>query len=262
MGRERATKRKRFYLCLASLILALSCACTAERTCAPENPAQEHLVCGKELLSRKDFEPALTEFQLALSLAGPLPPGDEALYGIGLVYAHEDNPAKDLAASQQQFAHLVSEYPASPFAPEAEIWILMLKELQILKTREKKLTAPQPETRPEIASAEKYLLSGRKLVEQGKFAEGLSYYDRALALAPCESPGDHALMDMALVFVHHNNPGRDYNKSLVLFRKLIHDFPSSSLVPQAAMWIDVLQTLEKTKQVDIEIEEKQKQLIQ
>lgn len=261
MGRKRTAKWKRLYLCLAGVSLALLCACTAEQKHATVNPADEHLLCGKELLGRKDFEAAAAELQQALSLASPQPPADEALYGLGLVFAHEDNPGRDLATSQEQFLRLISEYPSSPLAQEAEIWVLLLKEMQCMKTREKELTDLRPKSKPEVLQAESYLQRGEQMIEQGKFPEGMRYYERAAALAPCEPPGDRALFDMALVFVHHNNPGRDYNRSLALFQKLIHDFPESSQVPQASVWIDVLQTIEKAKQVDIEIEETQKQLI-
>jgi hypothetical protein len=41
---------------------------------------------------------------------------------------------------------------------------------------------------------------------------------------------------------------------------LIDTFPQSELADQARVWVNVLQTIEKTKQVDIEIEEKKKEL--
>jgi hypothetical protein len=41
---------------------------------------------------------------------------------------------------------------------------------------------------------------------------------------------------------------------------LIEGYPKSPLVQQAKIWVGVLQVIEKSKQVDIEIEEMKKEL--
>jgi hypothetical protein len=87
-------------------------------------------------------------------------------------------------------------------------------------------------------------------------------------------PGDEALFNMGLIFAHYGYPKRDYKKSLDLFKRLVKVFPQSPLVGQAKIWIGLLQenerlnieveelnkTIKKSKQIDIEIDEKKKEL--
>jgi hypothetical protein len=78
---------------------------------------------------------------------------------------------------------------------------------------------------------------------------------------------------MGLIHAHPGYPKRDTTKSLALFRRLIKDYPRSPWVEQARAWAAVLQeneklsrsveelnrVIEKSKQVDIEIEEKKRE---
>ena len=87
-------------------------------------------------------------------------------------------------------------------------------------------------------------------------------------------PGDEALFNIGLIYAHYGYPKRDYKKSLDLFKRLVKMFPQSPLAGQAKLWIGILQenerlnreieelnkTIKKSKQVDIEIEEKKKEL--
>ena len=50
-------------------------------------------------------------------------PADEALYNLGLIYAHADNPAKDYKKSQAYFQALSKQFPDSELAEEARIWL-------------------------------------------------------------------------------------------------------------------------------------------
>ena len=67
---------------------------------------------------------------------------------------------------------------------------------------------------------------------------------------------------MGLIYVHYDNPERDYRKSMEYFTRLIEDYPQSALVEQAKIWVNILDIIEKEKQVDIEIEQKKKDLEQ
>ncbi|MGA2517335.1 MAG: hypothetical protein ABSG44_12400 [Thermodesulfobacteriota bacterium] len=95
----------------------------------------------------------------------------------------------------------------------------------------------------------------------------LSLYDNA-------SPGDEALFNAGLIYAHPGYPKRDYQKSLDHFKRLVKVFPQSPFAGQAKIWIGILQenerlkreieelnkTINKSKQVDIEIDEKKKEL--
>ncbi len=88
-------------------------------------------------------------------------------------------------------------------------------------------------------------------------------------------PEDEALFKMGLSYAHPANPQRDYTKSLGFFKKLLNDFPESALAEQTKAWIAVLQEnrklgetveklnemIEKSKQVDFELEEKKRTIV-
>jgi hypothetical protein len=49
-------------------------------------------------------------------------------------------------------------------------------------------------------------------------------------------------------------------KSLACFNRLIREHPASPLREEAKIWVSLLETMEKTKQVDLDLEEKKKAL--
>ncbi|MGC1456401.1 MAG: tetratricopeptide repeat protein, partial [Nitrospirota bacterium] len=81
-----------------------------------------------------------------------------------------------------------------------------------------------------------------------------------LALSPKSPPGDEALFYMGLIYVHYGNLKKDYSKALTFFRRVAKEFPQSLRAEEAKIWVGVLEAIEKAKQVDIQIEEKKKEL--
>ncbi len=80
------------------------------------------------------------------------------------------------------------------------------------------------------------------------------------ALPEPERQDDLVLFDLGLLLSHYANPRRDYGRSLLYFRRLVREYPSSPLAEEAKIWIELLETLERTKRVDIELEERKKAL--
>jgi tetratricopeptide (TPR) repeat protein len=105
-----------------------------------QSRSEEHLRLGQNLLARGDFERSLKENQNALFLSGKNPPGDEALFQIGLIYAHPENPKKDYEKSLEQFKRLIKDYPGSPRVDEARTWTGILQENQKLKQSNDRLS--------------------------------------------------------------------------------------------------------------------------
>jgi len=151
MGRKRPRTRKLVYFCVAGLIFLLLLGCTffkerervefsREEVHAGNVPkeslpkreetsaASEHLLRARKLLEGRDYEGSLKENQEILSLSGQNPPGDEAIFNMGLIYAHFGNPKKDYNKSIGFFRRLVKEYPQSPFAEQAKVWTGILRE--------------------------------------------------------------------------------------------------------------------------------------
>ena len=62
------------------------------------------------------------------------------------------------------------------------------------------------------------------------------------------------------LFVSNNNAKRDYRRSMAMFQRVVKEYPQSPLVPQAKTWIGVLDVIEKSKEVDMEIERAKKKL--
>jgi outer membrane protein assembly factor BamD (BamD/ComL family) len=77
----------------------------------------------RAVVEGQDFEKAVRKNQQILRDAGPSAPADEALYNLGLIYAHVDNPAKDFRKAQDYFAQLSRDFPNSPLAEHARVWL-------------------------------------------------------------------------------------------------------------------------------------------
>ncbi len=77
----------------------------------------------RKVVEDQDFDEAVRRNLQILDQAGQHHPADEALYNLGLIYAHADNPAKDYKKSQVYFHVLVKQFPDSALAEEALIWL-------------------------------------------------------------------------------------------------------------------------------------------
>ena len=86
----------------------------------------------QRLLAIGDFEGFISENQRVLSLTHPRSPKDEALFNLGLVYAHERNPKKDFSKSLNFFKRLIHDHPRSPLVEQAKIWVGLLQEYDSL----------------------------------------------------------------------------------------------------------------------------------
>jgi tetratricopeptide (TPR) repeat protein len=86
----------------------------------------------QRLLAAGDFEGFISENQRVLSPAHPRSSKDEALFNLGLVYAHEGNPKKDYLKSLDFFKRLIRDHPRSPLVEQAKIWVGLLQEYESL----------------------------------------------------------------------------------------------------------------------------------
>jgi tetratricopeptide (TPR) repeat protein len=90
--------------------------------------AREHMIRSQKFLAQGNYEGAISENKKILSLSDPRSPKDEALFNLGLIYAHFGNPQQDLEKSIEFFKTLVKNYPKSPLAEQAKIWVEILQE--------------------------------------------------------------------------------------------------------------------------------------
>jgi tetratricopeptide (TPR) repeat protein len=272
MGRKRTRARQFIYFCFASLItLSLSGCATLEKMKVKiegQVEAYQSLYYGKKLLTRGDYEGALNENLKILSLDMQRSPEDEALFNIGLIYAHPENSKKDYEKSLFYFKELTKDFPKSPWSERAKIWIGIFQEYEKLsqtiesldQTHEKlnqmieTLNQTNKKSKQENIKIEnreealEFSLRSQKLLAQGNYEGALKENQRILSLSGQNPPGDEALFNMGLIYAHFGNPKKDYSKSIVFFKKLIKDYPQSPFVEQARMWTGTLQEYEKLSQ--------------
>ena len=106
----------------------------------------------------------------------------------------------------------------------------------------------------------KPLLYSQMLIDRGDFEGAVEENRKVLSSYSNRPPGDEALFNLGLIYAHYGNPQKDYEKAIFFFRKLLNEHTKSPLVEQAKIWIGVLNVIEKSKHVDIEIEEMKKEL--
>ena len=136
MGRKHGRTGKHLFCLLASLILAglAGCATVQETFVDFETYSlfkETHLLMGMH-----DFAAAAARNREVLEKDSSKPPADTALYNLGLLYAHWDNPDRDFVASRTYFIKLRDEFPASQFSEEAKAWIAALDIIQECQQRQ------------------------------------------------------------------------------------------------------------------------------
>jgi outer membrane protein assembly factor BamD (BamD/ComL family) len=115
------------------MILISLAGCATLKEMEARRETHNYFVTAQKLLDQGDYEGALRENQKVLSLYNNVPPGDEALFNAGLIYAHYGYPKRDYQKSLDHFKRLAKVFPQSPFAGQAKLWIGILQENERLK---------------------------------------------------------------------------------------------------------------------------------
>jgi tetratricopeptide (TPR) repeat protein len=87
-----------------------------------------------------DYEAAIKENEKVLYLSADNPPSDDALFNLGIIYAHYGNPQSNYGKSIYFFKKLLKDYPKSSLLGEATIWAKLLEENQRFNKELEKLT--------------------------------------------------------------------------------------------------------------------------
>lgn len=128
MGRKRTGTRECLYLSIAGIIFISFAGCATWKGMEAKREARENIITAQKLLDQGDYEGSLKENQKILSLYGNVPPGDEALFNMGLIYAHYGYPERDYKRSLDLFKRVVNVFPQSPLAGQAKIWIEIIQD--------------------------------------------------------------------------------------------------------------------------------------
>ena len=128
MGRKQTRTGKYLYLSIAFMIFVSLAGCAILKEIEVKREAHEYLTKAQNLLDQGDYEGSLKENQKVLTSSGDVPPGDKALFNMGLIYAHWGYPKRDYKKSLDLFKRLVKVFPQSPWVGQAKTWAGILQE--------------------------------------------------------------------------------------------------------------------------------------
>jgi tetratricopeptide (TPR) repeat protein len=148
MGREPSRTRQHFYFCLALLISLTSCGLLQEQIQRRE--MSEALAAADSLFYRGNFEESLNMYQKVLVTAHDKPPADLAAYNMGLVYAHPQNPKRNLRKAMDAFDRIIRVYPDSPWLEQAKVWVGVLNDTEESKQEVEKAKQDLEQSRQEL----------------------------------------------------------------------------------------------------------------
>jgi len=127
MGKKREKQGKYLFLhgaCFLA-ILFLSAGCATTSNFQKRWQGHKHLDMAEKFLSKGDYEEALKEDEEVIRLFPGISPGDNALFHMGLIWAHPDNPQRNYKNSQR----LIRDFPRSDLREEVRVWVGAMNEL-------------------------------------------------------------------------------------------------------------------------------------
>lgn len=95
----------------------------------PPPQGDQQLLEARQFMARGDYRSALAINQRVLRQY-PENLADQALFQLGLIYAHPANPDCDVQNAAEAFQVIIDRYPASQLRPEAELWLVVLGNLR------------------------------------------------------------------------------------------------------------------------------------
>ena len=125
MGKKYNRQRKYLLFCFAGCLTALLILTGCTRYGLEKWKPEEHLELSRHYMSKGDFKASLEECQTAYDLY-PRSLGDQAMFQMGLIYAHPDNPQRSYQKAENAFEMIVKQYPYSRFKGEADLWLKVL----------------------------------------------------------------------------------------------------------------------------------------
>src|SRR5215831_3902070 len=88
-----------------------------------------------------------------------------------------------------------------------------------------------------------HFAQAKVLFKEGNYEAALKENQKLLSEG--KAPADVALYNMALIFACSLNPKKDYLKALDTFQKLVNQYPDSSFAEEVKVWIQVLEEHQK-----------------
>ena len=96
---------------------------------ALQKTKQTSLPLPNKRVANQNFDEAATKNMQILEKAGNSEPAEEALYNLGLIYAHAANPEQDYKKSQFYLNLLTQQFPNGRFLEEAQVILGLFKTI-------------------------------------------------------------------------------------------------------------------------------------
>ena len=129
---------------------------------------RERLAHGQKLLAEHDYQGAVRECRMVVSMSKGKPPGDEALLCLGQIFSDPQNPRKDLSASIASFEKLTKEYSQSVWANLARVLMVNLREQGRLKEATRKSSQENERLKRLFSESSQENARLKKMVEESK----------------------------------------------------------------------------------------------
>ncbi|RMG05264.1 MAG: hypothetical protein D6726_01600 [Nitrospirae bacterium] len=97
-------------------------------------------------------------------------------------------------------------------------------------------------------------------IKAGEFDKAIKENSNRLKTTKESELKQELLFNLGLLYVHPRNPGRDLKAAKKYFGLLISHYPDSPLAVEADIWVGIIDLIEETREVDINIEKKKKLL--
>ena len=245
MGRKRTGKGKCLYICIASLILFLNLTgCAYIEEIKKGREARELLADCRAYALIHEYKEALIECEKVLSLSPDRYPADEALYTMAVIYLDPENPEQDFTKAVDILKKIEREFSKSKYAYDAAVWSSIIN----------KVNKPSPRR------GDLYLGRIKVFFKNRNYADAVKENQRIINISSHPRRA-HAIYNMGLIYADLKNPQRDFGKAIMYFERVMKEYPESIFALRARIWRDMLISIEKSKQIDIEIEKKKKELI-
>ncbi|MCU0578228.1 MAG: tetratricopeptide repeat protein [Desulfobacterota bacterium] len=255
--------------------MLLLASCALREQLEREKDLDQKLALGQQFRDEGKYDQALQVYKGLAAAYPQTPPGDLALREAAFLLVHPGRPQKKYREAQDLWWKLLKNFPQSPYTAEARTWISLLTahlDLQTQLEKEKQqllqVKGQQEDCKAHLEELKQdqknlafdLIARNQKLMAQRDFDKILEENASVLSKNGAKPPADEALYALGLVYAYGEYPKKDALKALGFFNRLVREFPRSWRAEEAKVWIKNIETFEKSKQIDLEIEDKRKQL--
>lgn len=133
MGKQQGEQRQQLFLhgtCLLAALFLLMNGCTATTlNFKKEWQGRRCLDQAEQWVKEGNYGEAIKAYDQVIALSPGAPPGDSALFGQGILWAHPDNAQKNHKKALKCFQRLVRDFPRSDLTYQGNVMISMLNDL-------------------------------------------------------------------------------------------------------------------------------------